>query len=151
MRDVTMEASRQRRSIWWWFWTYFVVNTCNITLFSHVPAPDNKSLGCCCHNSLPTVINSLIITWWWVLYSCRNSMFWQKSPCFDRKSPSVNSCYLTYPLIHRSLVNSPHKSQWCGALMFSLIFSWTNSWEKNRDASDLRRHHAHCDITLMWE
>ena len=25
-----------------------------------VPATDNKSLGCCCHNSLPTMINSLI-------------------------------------------------------------------------------------------
>ena len=24
-----------------------------------VPAPDNKSLGCCCRNSLPTVINPL--------------------------------------------------------------------------------------------
>ena len=81
-----MEASRRRRSIWWWFWTYFVVNTCNITFFSHViigidygrsgvtattpswlvvrrgrpsSAPDNKSLGCCCRNSPPTVINPL--------------------------------------------------------------------------------------------
>ena len=27
---------RRRRSIWWWFWKYFVVNTCNITFFSHV-------------------------------------------------------------------------------------------------------------------
>ena len=98
MRDVTMAASRQRRSIWWWFWTYFVVDTFHTTLFSHViigighgregvtattpewfivrrrdvpralllrsrdvPAPDNKSLGCCCRNSLPTVINPLKI------------------------------------------------------------------------------------------
>ena len=28
--------------------------------------------------------------------------------------------------IHRSPVNSPHKGQWCGALMFSLIFAWTH-------------------------
>ena len=64
MRDVTMEASGRLRSIWWWFWTCFVANTCNITLFSQlrsrdVPAPDNKSRGCCCRNSLPTVINPL--------------------------------------------------------------------------------------------
>ena len=26
--------------------------------------------------------------------------------------------------IHRSPVNSPHKGQWCGALMFSLICTW---------------------------
>ena len=39
-----------------------------------------------------------IITWWWVLYSCRNSLLRQKSPCFDRKSPSGNSCCWTYPL-----------------------------------------------------
>ena len=26
--------------------------------------------------------------------------------------------------IHQSLVNSPHKGQWCGAMMFSLICAW---------------------------
>ena len=31
--------------------------------------------------------------------------------------------------IHRSPVNSPHKGQWRGALMFSLICAWTNGWE----------------------
>ena len=30
--------------------------------------------------------------------------------------------------IHQSPVNSPHKGQWSGALMFSLIFAWTNDW-----------------------
>ena len=39
-----------------------------------------------------------IITWWWVIYSCRNSLLRQKSPCFDRKSPSGSSCCWTYPL-----------------------------------------------------
>ena len=42
--------------------------------------------------------------------------------------------------IHRPPVNSPHKCQWRGALMFSLIFAWTNSWANHRDAGDLRRH-----------
>ena len=28
--------------------------------------------------------------------------------------------------IHRSQVNFPHKGQWCGALMFSLICAWIN-------------------------
>ena len=49
--------------------------------------------------------------------------------------------------IHRSPVDSPHKGQWRGALMFSLICTWTNG--NNRDASDLRRYRAHCDVTIM--
>ena len=42
--------------------------------------------------------------------------------------------------IHRSTVNSPHKGQWRGALMFSLICAWINGWVNNREAGDLRRH-----------
>ena len=33
--------------------------------------------------------------------------------------------------------------------MFSLICVWTNGWANNRDACDLRRHCAHCDVTVM--
>ena len=36
--------------------------------------------------------------------------------------------------IHRLPVNSPHKGQWRGDLMFSLICAWTNGWTNNRDA-----------------
>ena len=50
--------------------------------------------------------------------------------------------------IHRSPVNSPHKGQWRGALMFSLICAWTNGWVNNRNSGDLRRHHAHYDLTV---
>ena len=51
--------------------------------------------------------------------------------------------------IHRSPVNSPHKGQWRGALMFSLIFGWINAWVKNHEARDLRCHHTHYDVTVM--
>ena len=51
--------------------------------------------------------------------------------------------------IHRSPVNSPHKGQWRGALMFSLICAWINGWVNNREAGDLRRHRAYCDVTVM--
>ena len=51
--------------------------------------------------------------------------------------------------IHRSPVSSPHKSQWRGALMFSLICVWTNGWVNNREAGDLRRYPAHSDVTVM--
>ena len=51
--------------------------------------------------------------------------------------------------IHRSPVNSFHTGQWRGALMFSLIWAWTNGWVNNRDAGDLRRCRAHYDVTVM--
>ena len=50
---------------------------------------------------------------------------------------------------HRSLVNSPHKGQWRGALMFSLICAWINDWVNNREACDLRRHRTHYDVIVM--
>ena len=51
--------------------------------------------------------------------------------------------------IHRSPVNSPHKGQWRGALMFSWIRAWINGWVNNGEAGDLRRHHAHYDVIVM--
>ena len=51
--------------------------------------------------------------------------------------------------IHRSPVNSPHKGQWRGALMSSLICTRTNGSVNNREAGDLRRHRCHYDVTVM--
>ena len=51
--------------------------------------------------------------------------------------------------IHRSLVNSPHKGQWRGAFMFSLICAWINGWVNNGETGDLRRHGAHYDVIVM--
>ena len=61
---------------------------------------------------------------------------------FPRHCPFVRG-------IHRSSVDSPHKGQWRGALMFSLICAWINSWVNNREAGDLRCHHTHYDVTVM--
>ena len=51
--------------------------------------------------------------------------------------------------IHRSAVNSPHKGQWRGTSMFSLICALIDGWVNNREASDLRRHRAHYDVIVM--
>ena len=51
--------------------------------------------------------------------------------------------------IHRSPVNSRHKGQWRGALVFSLTCAWINGWINNREAGDLGRHRAHADVTVM--
>ena len=50
--------------------------------------------------------------------------------------------------IDRSPMTSPHKGQWSGCLMFSLIYAWINSWVNNREAGDLRRYRAHYDVTV---
>ena len=39
--------------------------------------------------------------------------------------------------IHRSPVTSPHKGQWRGALMFTLICARINGWGVRREAGDL--------------
>ena len=43
----------------------------------------------------------------------------------------------------------PHKGQWRGGLMFSLICAWINGWVNNHEADDLRCHRAHYDISVM--
>ena len=45
--------------------------------------------------------------------------------------------------------SSPHKGQWCRALMSSLICAWIYGWVNNQDAGDLRRYRADYDVTLM--
>ena len=58
--------------------------------------------------------------------------------------------YWPYVLgIHRSPVNSPHKGQWRGALMFSLIYTRINGWVNDGEAGDLRRHRAHYGVTVL--
>ena len=53
-------------------------------------------------------------------------------------------------VIHRSPVNCPHRGQWRGALMFSLICAWINAWVNTREAGDLRRYRAHYDVIVMF-
>ena len=60
---------------------------------------------------------------------------------FPRNCPFVRG-------IHRS--HSPHKGQWRGALMFSLICVWIKDWVNNREAGDLRRCRGHYDVIVMY-
>ena len=73
---------------------------------------------------------------------CKRSWWRHQKETFPRYWPSVRG-------IHRSPVNSPHKGQWRGALMFSLICVWINGWVNNRESGDLRRYLAHYDVTVM--
>ena len=44
---------------------------------------------------------------------------------------------------------SPHKGQWRGALMFSLICVWIYGLVNTREAGVLRRSQAHYDVIVM--
>ena len=106
--------------------------------------------------------------------SCQKNSCWQRTCTCTTRSIVAVLCYVllrlcfVFPLhhdvirwkhfprywpsvrfIHRSPVNSPHKGQWRGAVMFSLIRAWSNGWVSNRDAADLRRHRTHYDVTVM--
>ena len=101
-------------------------------------------------------IISLVGAYWiimgWIIMSARFSLLiclymslhddvikWKH---FSRNWPFVQG-------IHRAPVNSPHKGQWHGALIFSLICVWINGWVNNGEAGDLRRYCAHYDVTVM--
>ena len=79
----------------------------------------------------------------------------QYNPCFQSHHlHQYNPCFQSHHLhqynpCFRSPGNSPHKGQWRGALIFSLICTWINGWVNNREAGDLRRHRAHHDVTVM--
>ena len=48
-----------------------------------------------------------------------------------------------------SPMDSHHKGQWRGALIFSLICAWINGWVSNRDDGDLKRHRARYGVTEL--
>ena len=74
-------------------------------------------------------VNDITVDWWvnWLRPWWRHQM--------ETFSALLAICGGT----HRSTVNSTHKGQWRGALMFSLICVWINRWVNNREAGDLRR------------
>ena len=76
-------------------------------------------------------------------HKCRRWPWWRhQMETFPRYWPFVRG-------IHRSPVNSLHKGQWRGALMFSLICARINGWVNNGEAGDFRRHRAHYDVIAM--
>ena len=82
-----------------------------------------------------TEMNHIIWCVWLTAVSHDDVIKWKH---FPRNWPFVRG-------IQRSPVNSPHKGQWRGALMFSLIYARINDWLNTGEASDLRRRHAHYD------
>ena len=92
----------------------------------------------------PIISNVISLFFFW--HACFLPFYYRddviKLKYFPRYWPFVRG-------IHQSPVNSPHKGQWRGALMFSLICVWINGWVNNREAGDLRHYRAHYDVTRM--
>ena len=146
------------------------IHTSGLYIFPHFPyifAHDNQA-------AIPQNPNSSKGHWWpLAAYNSITAAKWKENgsgewvfPCVvERKTslPTVsehcmmassneNIFRVTGPFvrgIHRPTVNSPHKGQWRGALVFSLICAWMNGWAKNLEAGILRRHRAHYDVILM--
>ena len=87
-----------------------------------------------------------------LLYITKKLLKWSACTCLhdDVIKWKHFTCYWPFVRgIHRSPVNFPHKGQWHGALMLSLICAWMNGWVNNRKFGYFRRHHAHYDVTVM--
>ena len=93
-------------------------------------------MGLGCFNSLSPV-SSHILTAIWVMDKHGDVIKWKH---FPRYWPFVRG-------IPRSPVNSPPKCQWRGCFPWSA--PWINGRVNNREADDLRRPHAHCDVIVM--
>ena len=93
--------------------------------------------------AIPCNINSLchMTTWFSVKIGMHDDVIKWKH--FPRYWPFVQG-------IHRSAVNSPHKGQWRGALMFLSSAPWINGSVHDREAGDLRRNRSHYDVIVMY-
>ena len=126
--SAQMASNAENVSIWWRHHGYHHFDQ-QCTLQCHIPVCKNYRLRFKLHHTSDRMM----------LTTRDDVIKWKHFPRFW---PFLRG-------IHRSLVNSPHIGQWHGALMFSMICAWINDWVNNREAGDLRRHHAHYDVIVM--
>ena len=117
-----------------------------VTLFVSHKMSHSHYKDCSISMSKSRLTNSDFHAWFTKLQMHKQQMsiigvLWRISWSFPRYWPFVQG-------IHRSPVNSPHKGQWRGALIFC-VSARINGCVNNREAGDLRRHRAHYDVTVM--
>ena len=143
-------------------WSYPAISTSRFTYFTN--AQLLISYGVCAtfqqlSNIGPGVKHVFHVTkcvWFqcWVYLDPERKREVGRKPCFITHDDVIKwkhfSRYCPFmQVIHRSPVNSPHKSQWRGVLMFSVVCAWTNAWANNRNAGVLWRHCNHYDVSVM--
>ena len=119
------------RNIQYSIWRNNAISGLQIRIWTHkwhpTPRPHGRAMECLS----------------WVLWGENRRVFhddFNKWKHFPRYWPFVRG-------IHRWPVDSPHKGLWRGALIFYLIFAWTN----NTEDGDMTRHRAHYNVTVMQE
>ena len=112
---------------------------CSIRIISHTTTPLPKAYDCVAVY-IAGRRTSLVVYGWWPQPPTKNTWWRHQMGTF---SALLALCAGNSP------VNSPHKGQWRGALMFSFICVWINGWVINRMAGDLRRYRGHYDVILM--
>ena len=96
------------------------------------------------------VMRSILIRMWLAIHVLSSKVGWLNRHSWWRHQMETFSALLALCAGNSPApVNSPHKGQWRGALMFSLICVWINGWVNNGEAGDLRRYRAHYDVTVM--
>ena len=88
--------------------------------------------------------------WLWSVYGCLQSVL-AMGHCGHMMTSSNGTFRVTGPLCgeftgHRWIPCTKASDR---ALVFSLICAWINGCVNNREAGDLRRHRAHCDVTVI--
>ena len=131
LQRVCILENKSYGCIWSFQWFYIKLKGVTMSL---------SFCGFTCYSRASKYIASLLTNTYTGLASHDDVIKWKH---FPRYWPFVRG-------IHWSLVNSPHKGQWRGALMLSLIRAWINGWVNNGEACDLKRHRAHHDVTVMW-
>ena len=81
---------------------------------------------------------------------CSKYTRWQYFSWWRHQTETFSALLAICVGIYRWTANSPHRGQWRGALVLSLICAWINGWVNNREAGDRRRHRAHYDVAVMF-
>ena len=101
---------------------------------------------------------TIVVEWKGIVSWGYRGVKWLRKQCESNKrlSTALSHQWKHFPSywpfvrgIHRSPVNFPHKGQWRGVLMFSLIYVWIIGWVNNREAGDLRWYRGHYDVIVM--
>ena len=129
--------------IWWhkepghqqpWYWHG---NPCASFIGHAVFTKNTKSASACINVDLLGISDNA------VCQKYANNSWWRHQ--METFSALLAICAANSPVT----VEFPAQRPVTRALMFSLICAWINGWVNNGEASDLRRHRAHYDITVM--
>ena len=133
MRLFTIWLLASRFFVFFWEWNRQISKTNVLNHADFQPVWVQK------YTAINMELDNDEVLWLWVVFMMTSS----NGKKIPRYWPFVRG-------IHRSPVNSPHKGQWCGAPMFSLICAWISAWINNREAGDLRRHGTHYYVIVNW-